>query len=108
MNVLRDIVHKYVDYYLDEYIKEMQAQTGKCISVSTLWRSLAYCGITCKKLPQMNPFPSTHSVLVLDNAKIHHDQELLEYLDAFEVKVEFLPSYSPDLNPIETAFSTIK
>jgi len=39
----------------------------------------------------MNPFPSTNSVLVLDNAKIHHDQELLEYLDAFGVKVEFLP-----------------
>ncbi|PKY57434.1 hypothetical protein RhiirA4_305853, partial [Rhizophagus irregularis] len=28
------------------------------------------------QLPQMNPFPSTNSVLVLDNAKIHHDQEL--------------------------------
>jgi transposase len=56
----------------------------------------------------MNPFPSTNSVLVLDNAKIHHDQELLDYLSAFGVKVEFLPPYSPDLNPIETAFSTIK
>jgi transposase len=56
----------------------------------------------------MNPFPSTNSVLVLDNAKIHHDQELLDYLDVFGVKVVFLPFYSPDLNPIETAFSTIK
>jgi transposase len=53
----------------------------------------------------MNPF---NSVLVLDNAKIHHDQKLLDYLDAFGVKVEFLPPYSPDFNPIETAFSTIK
>ena len=56
----------------------------------------------------MNPFPSTNSVLVLNNVKIHHDQELFDYLNAFEVKVEFLPPYSPDLNPIETAFSTIK
>ena len=56
----------------------------------------------------MNSFPSKNSVLVLDNAKIHHDQELLDYLDAFGVKVEFLPPYSPDLNPIESAFSTIK
>ena len=53
-------------------------------------------------------FPSTNSVLVLDNAKIHHDQDLLDYLSAFGVKVEFLPPYSPDFNPIETAFSTIK
>jgi len=56
----------------------------------------------------MNPFPGVNSVLVLDNAKIHHDQELLEYLDAFGVKVEFLPPYLPDLNPIESAFATIK
>jgi len=56
----------------------------------------------------MNPFLSKNSILVLDNAKIHHDQELLNYLDAFGVKVVFLPPYSPDLNPIETAFSTIK
>ena len=56
----------------------------------------------------MNPFPSTNSVLVLDNAKIYHDQELLDYLNAFSIKVEFLPPYSPNLNPIESAFSTIK
>ena len=56
----------------------------------------------------MNPFPSKNSVLVLDNAKIHHDQELLNYLDAFGVKVEFLPPYSPDLNPIDQVFSKPK
>lgn len=56
----------------------------------------------------MKPYPHSNSVLVLDNACIHHDEGLLEYLDAFGVKVEFLPPYSPDLNPIEIAFSFIK
>ena len=56
----------------------------------------------------MNPFPGKNSVLVLDNAKIHHDQELLDYLDAFEVNVVFLPPYLSDLNPIKSTFSTIK
>src|ERR1700761_5180467 len=56
----------------------------------------------------MNPYPHARSVLILDNARIHHDNGLLEYLDAFGVYVEFLPPYSPDLNPIETAFSFIK
>ncbi len=56
----------------------------------------------------MNPYPHTRSVLILDNARIHYDNGLLEYLDAFGVHVEFLPPYSPDLNPIETAFSYIK
>ena len=48
----------------------------------------------------MNSFSSKNSVLVLDNAKIHYDQELLDYLDAFGVKVEFLLPYLSDLNPI--------
>lgn len=56
----------------------------------------------------MHSYPHPKSVLVLDNARIHHDNGLLEYLDAFGVRVEFLPPYSPDLNPIETAFSVIK
>jgi transposase len=49
-----------------------------------------------------------YSVIILDNARIHHDEELIEYLQAFGIRVELLPSYSPDLNPIETAFSVIK
>ena len=48
--MLREIVHEHVDYYLDEYIEEMQTRTGKRVSISTLWRSLAYCGITRKKV----------------------------------------------------------
>ena len=48
--MLREIVREYIDYYRDEYIEEMQARTGKRVSISTLWRSLAYCGITHKKV----------------------------------------------------------
>jgi len=56
----------------------------------------------------MNPYPGSNSVIVLDNARIHHDEGLIEYLQAFGIRVEFLPPYSSDLNPIETAFSVIK
>ena len=56
----------------------------------------------------MNPYPGPNSVIVLDNAKIHHNEDLIEYLQAFGIRVEFLPSYSPDLNPIELAFCVIK
>lgn len=56
----------------------------------------------------MNPFPGPNSVIVLDNAKIHHNESLIEYLQAFGIRVEFLPPYSPDLNPIESSFSVIK
>jgi transposase len=62
----------------------------------------------------------------MDNAKIHHGLEILALFDRFGmslitlliapliaqisagVRVEYLPPYSPDLNPIEEAFSKIK
>ena len=48
--ILQEIVRENVDFYLDEYAEKMQVQTGKHVSVPTLWRSLAYCGITRKKV----------------------------------------------------------
>jgi len=56
----------------------------------------------------MNSYPNKHSVLVLDNAQIHHDNILIEYIEAFGGRVKFLPPYSPDFNPIESSFSVIK
>ena len=56
----------------------------------------------------MNPYPNKNSVLVMDNAKIHHDDEMVNVIERCGCRVLYLPPYSPDLNPIETAFSTIK
>lgn len=74
----------------------------------------------------MNAWPEKHSVLVLDNCRIHHNDTLLELLSAnsmislslfltivqpqfpAESLLLFLPPYSPDLNPIEESFSTRK
>ena len=56
----------------------------------------------------MNPYPGKNSVIILDNAKIHHDENLIEILEELGCHIIFLPPYSPDLNPIETAFSTVK
>jgi transposase len=59
-------------------------------------------------LPKCNPYPGVFSVLVLDNAKVHHGDEILELADRFGVRIKYLPPYSHDLNPIEEAFSKIK
>jgi transposase len=42
-------------------------------------------------------------VVILDNAKYHHANLLKPFLRKHrkELKLEFLPSYSPELNPIE-------
>ena len=41
---------------------------------------------------------------MMDNAHIHHGDEILELADCFGICFEYLPPYSPDLNPIEEAF----
>ena len=56
----------------------------------------------------MNPFPGKNSVLVMDNAKIHHDNEMVNVIERSGCKVLYLSPYSPDYNPIEITFSTIK
>ena len=56
----------------------------------------------------MNPYPGDNSVIIMDNAKIHHDADLILLLEGLGCRVVFLPAYSPDYNPIETAFSILK
>ena len=56
----------------------------------------------------MNPFLQKNSILVMDNAQIHHDEYLVNLVESVGCKIIYLPPYSPDLNPIETAFSSIK
>ena len=56
----------------------------------------------------MAPYPEKNSVIIMDNARIHHDEELVRLVESLGRQVEFLPPYSPDFNPIETAFSSIK
>jgi transposase len=47
-------------------------------------------------------------VVVLDNLAVHRRQKVRELIETRDCEVLFLPPYSPDLNPIELAFSKIK
>lgn len=61
----------------------------------------------------------------MDNARIHHGEEILELVEPYGnaymhlfyanwftilsgIRLEYLPPYSPDFNPIEEAFSKVK
>jgi transposase len=61
-------------------------------------------------LPILQPFNGTnsHSVVVMDNASVHHYEEVADIITGVGSIVRFLPPYSPELNPIENAFSKVK
>jgi transposase len=59
-------------------------------------------------LPQMNPYPQTESVLIMDNAATHNHQQVYDLCDQFGVLAVFLPPYSYNFNPIELAFHQAK
>ena len=61
-------------------------------------------------LPQLQPFDGVNScsIIVLDNAAIHHASVMLPYVRSAGCLIYFLPPYSPDLNPIEYLFSKVK
>ena len=44
----------------------------------------------------------------MDNASIHHAGDSIEVIESMEALVLFVPPYSPNLNTIEEAFSSIK
>lgn len=48
------------------------------------------------------------SVVIMDNARFHKSPQLQELFDIYECELMFLPPYSPDLNPIENMWGTIK
>jgi transposase len=57
---------------------------------------------------QLAPTLERGDVVVLDNLSVHKSARAAEALRACGAWFLFLPQYSPDLNPIEMAFSKLK
>ena len=60
--------------------------------------------ITTILIPTLKP----GDIVVCDNLSSHKNKAVIHALEAVGAKIEYLPAYSPDLNPIEMAFSKIK
>jgi transposase len=54
------------------------------------------------------PSLQTGQIVIMDNLSIHKGQKVRQAIEARGCEVLFLPAYSPDLSPIEEAFSKIK
>jgi transposase len=55
-------------------------------------------------IPQLWP----GAVVVMDNLAVHKVKRVREAIEAAGARVVYLPSYSPDLNPIENCWSKLK
>lgn len=66
--------------------------------------------ITSSLIPKLQPFNGVNrnSVVILDNASIHHSSGIVQSIEQTGALVQFLPPYSPDFNPIEETFSKVK
>ncbi len=47
-------------------------------------------------------------IVILDNYSIHTDGKIRELVEGKGCELRFLPTYSPDFNPVENALSKIK
>ena len=61
-------------------------------------------------IPELNTFDgeSSHSIVIMDNLSVHHVESIQNLFHQVGILVFFLAPYSPDLNPIEEAFSFVK
>ena len=61
-------------------------------------------------LPFLNSYPSPNSVLLLDNASLHHTRrdELEQMVQEVGARIMWLPPYTPTKNPIEWMFKDLK
>lgn len=57
---------------------------------------------------QLAPELSTGDVVILDNVAFHRSQKAQDLVKQRGAWMLFLPPYSPDLNPIEMAYSKLK
>jgi transposase len=49
-----------------------------------------------------------NSLVVMDNASFHKSEKTKELVEKFSCRLFFLPPYSPDLNPIEKFWASMK
>jgi transposase len=56
----------------------------------------------------LTPSLRAGDVVVLDNLAVHKQPAVFASIESVGAMVRFLPPYSPDFNPIEQAFATLK
>lgn len=56
----------------------------------------------------VQPHLRADDIMVLDNCSIHRDGDVIDHVRQDNLRMKFLPPYSPQLNPIEEVFAMVK
>ena len=84
------------------------------MSVEGMGPSLAVEGVTDRKVFEayiegvLAPSLQCGQIVIMDNLTAHKGERIKELIEERSCELLYLPPYSPDLNPIEEAFSKIK
>jgi transposase len=73
-----------------------------------LEKAVTRCGFEIYVKYILAPTLRPGHIVVMDNLRQHHSEQVRAAIEARGASLWFLPAYSPDLNPIEEAFSKVK
>jgi transposase len=65
-------------------------------------------GVALKPITDSYPDLAPSDIIVLDNLSAHTGETIRQLIEAQGARLEFLPPYSPDFNPIELCWSKVK
>lgn len=90
-------------YIIDSYLLDYIGINQGFFNVNEFYEQ-----VVTRLIPQLNPYPLPHSVIVLDNVSIYNNPQVREAIKEASYLLKYLPSYSLDFNPMELIFSVIK
>lgn len=80
--------------------------------LTTLFKETHYEGVKENDflvfLRRLRPYIKHYHVLIFDNARIHRTEAVMRWMQDERVNYMLLSPYSPDYNPIELLFNTLK
>ena len=61
-----------------------------------------------KKFIEDNKDKFINKTIIQDNVRLHHSKIVKEYANTNNIRMKYIPAYTPEFNPIEQVFNQIK
>ena len=101
--------HGTADWHPSKRTNVIGAMLGKVLLTVTLFEANIDAAIFNGWMEKdLIPKLPKNSVLIMDNAAFHKSPKLKSMIEDAGHRLEYLPAYSPDLNPIERCWNQAK